>query len=132
MSVLDKAVTPERAWRDSEPVRRFASPLVPGLGGLFRFDGVAPAEIASLLQDAPHEVRVQASDGGPNLVTVVDFASRFGGLLGGFLSVDEREDVVFFCDTVVIPSECEEHLLAQFEPDDVTLCTGGKLKAWWD
>ncbi|MFM8895700.1 MAG: hypothetical protein ACKOE2_10065, partial [Actinomycetales bacterium] len=92
-----------RAWRQRADVLRFAATIDQEAGGVLRFDRVPPSELRTLLSDAPQEIVDQASDEGPSTSKLVELAEQHGALLGGFLSNEERDDVVFFADTLVPP-----------------------------
>lgn len=121
-----------QAWRRTHTVRQFSTLTRVVPGGLLRFDDVAPGLFNTLLAGAPGEITEQASDNGPHLVAMVDLAERLDGSLGGFLSADDRDDVVLICDTLLVPATTDQLAVLALGADDVSTAPDGRLCLWWD
>jgi hypothetical protein len=101
-------------------------------GGLLRFDGVSASTIRSLIAGGPPRIAEQASGDGPQLSLMIDLADQFDGVLGGFLSAEDRADLVCFCDTLVVPADADTEAIEALAADEVVLLDDGCLRLWWD
>lgn len=111
---------------------RFASLTQSAPGGLLRFDDVSHFDLMDVLEAVPEDISEQASGSGPRLATMMELAERLGGSLGGFLSEEDRDDVVFFFDTLVLPSSTDKETLDSLDADEVSRTSDGRCCLWWD
>jgi hypothetical protein len=63
---------------------------------------------------------------------MLELATKLDGLLGGFLSVEEREDIVFFCDTLIVPGTTDRNTFIDLGADEIDMLEDGRLRIWWD
>ena len=121
-----------RAWRESANVVAFLASAVPQPGGLLRFEETTPQDLQDLLDEGPAELLDQAPGEGPRLATLIDRAVALGATLGGYASTLDRDDTVFFCDTITLPEGVSAASLDDLEPDDVMVHSDGRTRIWWD
>lgn len=102
------------------------------MGGLLRFDDVETSRLRELLREAPATVTEQSSDEGPTLTDMLSLADSLGGTLGGFLSSEERPDIVFFCDTLFVAGNTNRGAIDDLDANEVIEIPDGRLRIWWD
>jgi hypothetical protein len=122
----------DKSWRTSRAVIDFLNEFgETHPGRIIRFDDAPTQRVRSLLTDAPKSVTEQRSDDGPEMLSILETAESLDASVGGYASSEERDDVVFFLDSLRFtgPSTLSANL---GEPDEVTVLADGRTHIWWD